>query len=1073
MLLTATWQSAVLAAIVLLITLAFRERLAPRFRYLLWCVVLLRLALPILPATPWGVLPNQNSIVKPAIVNQSRDSHGAVAPQWTPPLENTAPSFPESPMIHPVVDTPVQQETQVVSSQNVTLRAVIHDHGHFIALAVWLLGVIMLGIRYVCDELRLWRQSRYWKPVENANLLAAFDSCRKQLGIRRRVALLAVQHGIGAASTGTIFPKVLLSEQAILNPNMSQLRLVLLHELVHLKRFDPLVLRVSVILSVIHWLNPVVWLVSSRLQRDRELACDAAVLHILDSHDSTGTTKKDYGEAVLTFATHFSRSGHEHLPGLVGLFPKHAIARRIEMILNYKKSNIFYAIFGVLLVLTVAAFGLTRAQTQKSKVDLPQVVDEVKSKSDETSTDVDSSIDSGFAVASAMPETTDKERVAKFQAFYYLLYPPKNQVTKDKIRNEQLRVAQTIQQKGIRAAELLKVAREYGDEGAWTKYMEIVDLLESPFRELGIAYYHATQDMKDGNMDMAKKRIQDFEKQIKRMPEGFEQATAALFCFISLGKLGLSEEIVQYVNSAFKGGGVGLSGDKEEKHGFYVHNEFTDAIAETANFLIDHDEKDKAFDLALGLYKINCGNPGQIMNRVIEQYVKDDQIDKALELTKKIKTTLGRDTQWESYSIFQALLKKDEYEKALKIAQEVDSFNALVPKQMYFELMEYLLDKGEKKTCAALLDEALQKSAEQAQPGKRLMDFALFMKIAVQLNDSKKIESVMSEARKHLGKIMGDDWKEEEYPDGVSLERSRVHALCHFAEVLAIVGKTEEAKATFQKAIQQTKKVDDKPQANYALHGVADSQAGIGFVEDAFSTVKLISDKVIETEACWRIGNAFLHANDIPNAKRALADAQVCLKEINDSRVFGLVNDLERRIKETEKQTLTMSDDDALIFSKGQWTNEKTGEVLPGGSIVQGTEGTFRIEQEGEIGKVVKLSGYGTVGDGLYVKFSKGGNKIDVSAFPIEILKEFEEHGIVIGQDDVFVYDNGEWKNEKTGDVIPMGNLVAGTRGIFRLEEENGEGKITLLGGAGATGHGKYIRWSHGGNAYSGSRPQP
>jgi hypothetical protein len=172
---------------------------------------------------------------------------------------------------------------------------------------------------------------------------------------------------------------------------------------------------------------------------------------------------------------------------------------------------------------------------------------------------------------------------------------------------------------------------------------------------------------------------------------------------------------------------------------------------------------------------------------------------------------------------------------------------------------------------------------------------------------------------------------------------------------------------------------------------------------------------------------------------------------------------------------LLWDDTDALIFSDGQWTNEKTGEVIPDGSIVQGTHGAFRIEQENGIGKVVKLAGDGATGQAEYIRFSDGGNAIVVSRVPFELLKELEkelkESGLQIGQDDVFVFDNGEWRNEQTGDVIPLGTLVAGTQGIFRLERDNDEGKITPVIGSGAIGHGKYIRWSHGGNAFSDSRP--
>ena len=72
---TITWQSAMLAAAVGIIIVLFGRRLQPRFRYLLWSVVLLRLALPILPTMPW-------TYPQVALYNTSNPQ----VPASTPPL---------------------------------------------------------------------------------------------------------------------------------------------------------------------------------------------------------------------------------------------------------------------------------------------------------------------------------------------------------------------------------------------------------------------------------------------------------------------------------------------------------------------------------------------------------------------------------------------------------------------------------------------------------------------------------------------------------------------------------------------------------------------------------------------------------------------------------------------------------------------------------------------------------------------------------------------------------------------------------------------------------------------------
>src|SRR5277367_7065139 len=51
----ASWQAAALAVLVVLLLRCFGERLSPRWRFLLWGVVLARLLFVATPASPWSV----------------------------------------------------------------------------------------------------------------------------------------------------------------------------------------------------------------------------------------------------------------------------------------------------------------------------------------------------------------------------------------------------------------------------------------------------------------------------------------------------------------------------------------------------------------------------------------------------------------------------------------------------------------------------------------------------------------------------------------------------------------------------------------------------------------------------------------------------------------------------------------------------------------------------------------------------------------------------------------------------------------------------------------------------------
>jgi len=52
---TATWQAAVLAGLILTLQWLSRNRLSPSSRFVLWWLVLIRLALPVTPSAPWSV----------------------------------------------------------------------------------------------------------------------------------------------------------------------------------------------------------------------------------------------------------------------------------------------------------------------------------------------------------------------------------------------------------------------------------------------------------------------------------------------------------------------------------------------------------------------------------------------------------------------------------------------------------------------------------------------------------------------------------------------------------------------------------------------------------------------------------------------------------------------------------------------------------------------------------------------------------------------------------------------------------------------------------------------------------
>jgi HEAT repeat protein len=75
----------------------------------------------------------------------------------------------------------------------------------------------------------------------------------------------------------------------------SRLRIVLLHELAHVKRRDCLTHLVAQAACAVYWFNPLAWIAAKRIRTERERACDDLVI-------AAGTRGSDYADQLLEIA---------------------------------------------------------------------------------------------------------------------------------------------------------------------------------------------------------------------------------------------------------------------------------------------------------------------------------------------------------------------------------------------------------------------------------------------------------------------------------------------------------------------------------------------------------------------------------------------------------------------------------------------------------------------------------------------------------------------------------------------------------------------------------------------------
>ena len=209
------------------------------------------------------------------------------------------------------------------------------------AIGLWLVGAAAGMLLLLYGACRLAWVAIRSEPVEDARWAALAEEVRSSLGIRRSVRLLQNRSVPFLGTWGILVPRVLLPSDAE-KWSDNRIRMVLAHELSHIKRLDWVVQVLADAARAIYWFNPIFWLASSRLRRESEHACDDAVVRM----GAAGTL---YAEELLAMTRALrSERGVEH-PILAMAQPSH-LEQRLVALLNPSLNRLAATPWAVILV---------------------------------------------------------------------------------------------------------------------------------------------------------------------------------------------------------------------------------------------------------------------------------------------------------------------------------------------------------------------------------------------------------------------------------------------------------------------------------------------------------------------------------------------------------------------------------------------------------------------------------------------------------------------------------------------------------------------------------------------------
>lgn len=301
LLLKVSAQGAILIVLVLAVQWFFGTRLQPRWRYALWVLVLLRLALP-----------------------------------WTIPCPVSLFAILKLPDAVPVIDTdraPAAVLPDVyISNAPKDVVAPLSSSGSWPAW-LWAAGAVCLAACAGANHYKIYRRVAQQRPVIDEPTLSLLEDCKALMAVFLPVTLIETEAIASPTLFGFVRPRLLLPARLRSELAREELRHVFLHELAHIKRHDVLVGWVMLALQTVHWFNPLVWVAFRRLRADRELACDSLAL----SYACPGEHKA-YGLTVVKLLERFGQT--VWAPSLAGILEnKQLMKERISMIAKFQSTN--------------------------------------------------------------------------------------------------------------------------------------------------------------------------------------------------------------------------------------------------------------------------------------------------------------------------------------------------------------------------------------------------------------------------------------------------------------------------------------------------------------------------------------------------------------------------------------------------------------------------------------------------------------------------------------------------------------------------------------------------------------
>ena len=190
---------------------------------------------------------------------------------------------------------------------------------------VWLAGAAAMLARAGVQVAGAERLRRSCRPLTDPRVTELFAEARRALGLARRVRLAVTDRLTSPAVAGVLIPTLILPLSLTTTLSPEQIRMVLLHELAHIRRGDYVANLFQLLAEALLFFNPAVWWISRQIRLEREACCDATAIALSGA-------PAEYAQTLLCVAESLLQPPPAAAPGFGG--PRHSpLLDRVQRLL--------------------------------------------------------------------------------------------------------------------------------------------------------------------------------------------------------------------------------------------------------------------------------------------------------------------------------------------------------------------------------------------------------------------------------------------------------------------------------------------------------------------------------------------------------------------------------------------------------------------------------------------------------------------------------------------------------------------------------------------------------------------